>query len=1394
MPSNERVKNVFDFCQTRRDIFYSTEIRKDGKTAMRYVALCPSSVHPVFDLLQSRISEFEGKIDKERSTSHSEEKKYAKPLQEPPEPPKREIYPLDPSSKEYQHVLGLSKVGNKPTAIRKVELADRKDLFNKRQVALGTLPQVGFHGTPSVANGENIARKGPDFSKCGTHGSALGQGFYIAQDPTVSHGYIHGGGTLCVLHFVTGKVLQGGNSSLTPASLNQQGYQSIQSANVFVVSMGDQILVNYLVDFGPIPNGGFDPEREKEIAKKTEAWLKWKLADAARKAGLQKAKISLSRVRQAESSVIKQFQETVPTFRAVLEDKSLPESQAKELLHTLSRDWLLLEHEFQEFFTLQSPIYAVKERVIEAIRQTSTLFVLSPTGSGKTVCIPLWIRDFVFPSNQEPEAGEKPPGRIAVLVPRVDIAREQANFVANLRQWKVGYEVGYAVATDTVYDLASRDEDAPNKKRTSLVFMTYGYFSEILANKKSNVLDEWSAVVLDETHERQSQGDTLMGQVRDLQLQCKKEKREYLKVIMLSATMDPEKFKGFFEDEGIPTLLLDLTEEISCPFPVEIEYSPIVELPPADGKEDQPKKKTSKRELADTELGKEVVPLLEDHLADDSQTQKNTLIFVSTPRTADALASILREKLSSSEAEVLSLHGKLDPMRRSEIINLTAEEDPPKIIVCTNIAESGLTLKNVSLVIDTGKRMVHHYNPELHMVERGEEWISRASAEQRKGRAGRVCPGKCIRLYTESNLREDMPAYDAARIHHSDISRSLLRHLLGPGNDLETFKKSLPEPPSDEHIKQSHDNLTELGLLDPSKVGLATKIAALPMDLRWACCILAATSPKLECPVALTKITCLMEQDLSLAWSSGLERYAEHAGSDHEVLLNVYESWERSRSSDSYWDAPDQVADLAYQFQIVQQRVTKIQGTLTTLGVAPKDREVNLGSPQSMAGRSERIRRALCTGFYFSVGVPTNTDGCNLRPLDDRYQSLTFRTESESFLSGDRLKKVAQLVLFTNASRPKDSSSVNVKYLASVAPEWLEEASQDWCKHVNLSALVAEMTPCSFTLPIPDKMTNDLFTKKMISNIQRSFPFTRVTSATRGATHVTVTCPKSLRDSVRKLTSECLDDCCIIEYDMPLEAQYVRAFDTERAKETMKALVKKQGLEKLTFNARTKKGTIVELTCNRVFMRHFESVVRIQLGLDVKATPATVGNQTVDQVLGNNPRWALLQDPTIASESILQSPTVADQGRNLLAMAHFVTHHTQLFIFGGFIRDYLVTGQVHNEMDLDVGFDTEYGKNPAVGGRGMVKATADREWQRVCDWAKTHGIVMKKATPKGNNVTEYSFSDGKSSFSAEVVDVSYFRWVLFCFLDVEYYLIFEFYLVLGVNMGFPISMSTPSVF
>ena len=434
------------------------------------------------------------------------------------------------------------------------------------------------------------------------------------------------------------------------------------------------------------------------------------------------------------------------------------------------------------------PVSQKKETILEAIRDNQVVIIAGETGSGKTTQIPKICL----------ELGRGVSGLIGHTQPRRLAARTVANRIAEELGSSLGDTVGYRVRfTDKV------------SERSYIKLMTDGILLAEIQNDR--FLSQYDTIIIDEAHERSLNIDFLLGYLKRLL-----PRRPDLKVIITSATIDPERFSKHFAVNGKDAPIIEVSGRT---FPVETLYRPLQEYAGGD----------------------QIEGIF--NAVDELQRKGrgDILIFMNGEReirdTAEALS-----KRNLRDTEVLPLFARLSVAEQNRIFQSHRGQ---RIVLATNVAETSLTIPGIKYVIDTGTVRISRYSYRTKVQRLPIEPISQASANQRKGRCGRVSEGVCIRLYDEDDFLS-RPEFTDPEILRTNLSAVILQMLsLGLG-DLNQFP--FLQPPEDRNIKDGLSLLEELGAVnlqasDPRKklTGLGVQLAKLPVDPRLGRMILAAS-------------------------------------------------------------------------------------------------------------------------------------------------------------------------------------------------------------------------------------------------------------------------------------------------------------------------------------------------------------------------------------------------------------------------------------------------------------------------------------------------------------------------------------------------------------------------
>ena len=453
--------------------------------------------------------------------------------------------------------------------------------------------------------------------------------------------------------------------------------------------------------------------------------------------------------------------------------------------------------------TISYPDLPVSERrddIAAAIAANQVVIVAGETGSGKTTQLPKICL----------ELGRGIRGTIGHTQPRRLAARTVAQRIADELGTPLGEAVGYTVRfTDQASD------------RTLVKLMTDGI---LLADiQRDRRLLRYDTLIIDEAHERSLNIDFLLGYLRQLL-----PRRPDLKVIVTSATIEPERFARHFATDGTPAPILEVSGRT---YPVEIRYRPLEVPVVAEGDDpDDPNHDVVRTELRDP------TDAIVDAVAElASEPPGDVLVFLSGEREIRDTAEALRADLGD-RAEILPLYARLPTAEQQKVFS--PSKALRRVVLATNVAETSLTVPGIRYVVDPGTARISRYSRRTKVQRLPIEPISQASAAQRAGRSGRTAPGVCIRLYSEQDF-ESRPRYTDPEILRTNLAAVILQMAALGFGDIEGF--GFLDPPDARSIRDGIALLTELGAFtDGELTPLGRRLAQIPVDPRLGRMILQA--------------------------------------------------------------------------------------------------------------------------------------------------------------------------------------------------------------------------------------------------------------------------------------------------------------------------------------------------------------------------------------------------------------------------------------------------------------------------------------------------------------------------------------------------------------------------
>lgn len=507
------------------------------------------------------------------------------------------------------------------------------------------------------------------------------------------------------------------------------------------------------------------------------------------------------------------------------------------------------------------PVWEYKEKFMEVLRNNQCITLVGETGSGKTTQIPQWCVEYV----KSKQTGFKP--GVVCTQPRRVAAMSVATRVSEEMDVQLGCEVGYSI----------RFEDCACE-RTLLKYCTDGMLLREAMN--SPLLSDYGVIVLDEAHERTLATDILMGLLKEIIKQ-----RSDLKIVVMSATLDSGKFQQYFEN-------CPLMSVPGRTFPVEIFYTP------------EPEKDY---------LEAAIRTVIQIHIAEE--VEGDILLFLTGQEEIEEACKRIKREVDNLGTEVgelkcIPLYSSLPPNLQQRIFEPAPPRKPNgaigrKCVVSTNIAETSLTIDGVVFVIDPGFSKQKVYNPRIRVESLLVCPISKASAMQRAGRAGRTKPGKCFRLYTEKAYKNEMNEQTYPEILRSNLGSIVLQLKKLGVEDLVHF--DFMDPPAPETLMRALELLNYLAAIDDNGdlTDLGSLMAEFPLDPQLAKMVIAST--ELNCSNEILSVTSMLSvpqcfvrpTEAKKAADEAKARFA-HIDGDHLTLLNVYHAFKQSHE-DVQW-------------------------------------------------------------------------------------------------------------------------------------------------------------------------------------------------------------------------------------------------------------------------------------------------------------------------------------------------------------------------------------------------------------------------------------------------------------------------------------------------------------
>ncbi|ANS66285.1 ATP-dependent helicase [Streptomyces lincolnensis] len=636
----------------------------------------------------------------------------------------------------------------------------------------------------------------------------------------------------------------------------------------------------------------------------------------------------------------------------------------------------------------QLPVSQKKDDIAAAIRDHQVVIVAGETGSGKTTQIPKICL----------ELGRGVRGMIGHTQPRRIAARTVAERVAEELDTPLGEAVGWKV----------RFTDQVNPEATFVKLMTDGILlAEIQTDRELRAYD---TIIIDEAHERSLNIDFLLGYLAQLL-----PKRPDLKVVITSATIDPERFSRHFGDAPI-------VEVSGRTYPVEVRYRPLLEEAVSDSGGDD----------SDRDQITAICDAVEEL---QGEGKGDILVFLSGEReirdTADAL-----NKKNYRFTEVLPLYARLSHAEQHRVFQ---QHTGRRIVLATNVAETSLTVPGIKYVIDPGFARISRYSHRTKVQRLPIEPVSQASANQRKGRCGRTSDGICIRLYSEEDF-EARPEFTDAEILRTNLASVILQMTAAGLGEIEKFP--FIDPPDHRNIRDGVQLLQELGALDPAQKDVrkrltqtGRKLAQLPVDPRLARMVLEADKNGCVREVMVIAAALSIQDPRERPAEKQTQADQQHARfkdetSDFLAYLNLWRyvrEQQKERGSSSF-------RRMCKQEYLNFLRIREWQDIYSQLRTVAKQMGIH---PNEDDAADQSVHVSLLAGLLSHVGMKDVKDGNKNEYLGARNAKFAIFPGSALFKKQPRFVMSAELV---------ETSRLWARVNAKIEPEWVEPLAEHLLK------------------------------------------------------------------------------------------------------------------------------------------------------------------------------------------------------------------------------------------------------------------------------------------------------------------------------------------------------------
>ena len=668
------------------------------------------------------------------------------------------------------------------------------------------------------------------------------------------------------------------------------------------------------------------------------------------------------------------------------------------------------------------PVVEHREEFFEMLEKHQVVIVKADTGSGKSTQLPKFLLEW-YACKGCHSGGSEATDRIQEHVDPIAAQRLQGDNAT----FKIGVTEPRRLAAISIADRLREELKDETLVSTKIRFWEQGQSDapiKVMTDgillqefRRDRLFRQYSAIVIDEAHERSLNIDILLGIFKTV-LQA----RPDFKLIVASATLDAKLFEEFYDNSCV-------LEAEGRTFPVDVEYF-------FDGGNGDPRLRGDDNTGRDTS-GKGDSGLLDearDAILDlETRHRDHLLCFLPTERDIQDLAGELAHELDSATFDILPLYGRMSPDEQRRIFRHT---EKTRVVLATNIAETSLTIPEIAYVVDTGTARISRYNAQSRIQGLPVEDISKASARQRTGRAGRVKPGVCIRLYSPEDF-EKRDEFTEPEIRRSNLANVVLQ-LRSLGLELENFP-FLQSPPHSA-FRGAYKTLFELGALTADNASghvtkLGREMTRLPMDVALSAVLLRARDAGVLQP-ALIVCSALSIQDPRVVPSEEPERtrirqlHRKFAGHKSDFLTFIC-MWNAfcAEWDGKTWNKLRKFCDKnSLHFLRCREWIDLYEQFGRILDVKFENRVCPLDS-----FHRDNLHIALLSGFLGGIALRDLENGC--------YRLVSGR-ETHVFPGSDLYGKSAEWLF---SAEVRETSRIFLNKAAEIKPEWIMQVAEPFC-------------------------------------------------------------------------------------------------------------------------------------------------------------------------------------------------------------------------------------------------------------------------------------------------------------------------------------------------------------